>query len=102
MIFAEILHEEKYEDFYYVLKAYVQQFFPNTKSGLHGDGWIEISEKNEVVSIDTFSSMKFQVKTSTPESKLVQKVIEIVSQKYKVKIYDTPEIEPHEDFDFDV
>ena len=48
------------------------------------------------VAIDTFSSMKHQVKSEKP-GRHVQKVIEALQLKYKVKVYERPELEGHED-----
>lgn len=46
--------------------------------------------------LDSFSSMKHQVKVADKDSVLVQKVIEVLQQKYKVVVYETPEPEAHE------
>ena len=64
---------------------------------LQGDSWIWIFEGEEKVAIDTFSSMKHQVKTEFPNGTLVRSVLEALSSKYDVTVFDNPEIEPHEE-----
>lgn len=96
MIFAELEYEKHYSEFHDELVIFVKSKFPNIEYGLQGDSWIWIIEDNEKVAIDTFSSMKHQIKSSNAKSTLVNEVIEHVSSKYKVVVYDIPEFEAHE------
>ena len=96
MIFAELEYEQHYSESHGELVTFIKSKFPNVEHGLQGDSWIWVIENDEKVQIDTFFSMRHQIKSSNAESQLVNKVIEHVSLKYKVVVYDTPEFEPHE------
>ena len=96
MIFAEMEYEKHYSEFHDELVTFIKSEFPNIEYGLQGDSWIWIFENNEKVAIDTFSSMKHQIKSSNKEFSLVNRVIEYVSSRYKVVAYSTPELEAHE------
>jgi hypothetical protein len=96
MIFAQMDYPDEYWDFHEELKSYVSNHFDRLDSGLQSDSWLWVFEEDQKVAIDTFSSMKHQVKASTP-SPLVQKVIDVLKLKYTVKVYEQPEYEPHED-----
>jgi hypothetical protein len=97
MIFAELQYEQDYSAMHFELVDYLKSFFPNIQHGLQGDSWIWIFEGDEKVAIDSFSSMKHQVKSDTPESDLIEQVIATLSERYKLARYDDPELEPHED-----
>jgi hypothetical protein len=96
MIFAEMEYEQEYSEFHDELVIFIKAQFPKIEYGLQGDSWIWIFEDDEKVAIDTFSSMKHQIKSSSAEFTLVNKVIEYVSSHYKVVVYDTPELEGHD------
>ena len=96
MIFAELEYEEHYSEFHQELLNFIKEKFDQVESGLQGDSWIWVFENNEKLAIDTFTSMKHQVKSSGTEFALVNKVIKHIDSKYKVFIYDTPELEAHE------
>ena len=96
MIFAEIEYQSEYRDFHPELAAYIGAQFSLVKSGLQGDSWIWILDGEEKVAVDTFSSMKHQIK-SQKDGQHVQNVIETLRLKYKVRVYETPELEGHED-----
>ena len=72
------------------------QHFLCVKSGLKGDSWFWILDGEETVAIDTFTSMQHQIKSASP-GKHVQSVIEVLRTKYRVDVYDSPELEGHED-----
>ena len=97
MIFAEMEYQSDYSEFHLELVTFIESNFSNVKSGLQGDSWIWIFEGNDKVAIDTFLSMKHQVKCESSNSQLINKVIQTLSRKYKLHIYDKPELEPHED-----
>lgn len=96
MIFAEMKYPEHYEDFHNELLAFVRTRFADVESGLQGDSWIWIMDGGEKVALDTFSSMKHQVKSSKPGPH-VEKVIDALKEKYEITIYGEPELEAHED-----
>jgi len=87
MIFAELEYKKHYSEIHDELVDFIKSEFPNIEHGLQGDSWIWIFDNNDKVAIDTFSSMKHQIKTSNAESALINKIIHHVS---------TPELEVHE------
>ncbi|MDH0892835.1 MULTISPECIES: hypothetical protein [unclassified Pseudomonas] len=95
MIFAEMDYPESYSDFHNELKMHLSGYFQRLESGLQGDSWFWIHEQEGKVAIDTFTSMKHQVKapSSGPH---VQKVIQVLQARYKVKVYAEPLPEGHE------
>ncbi len=69
MIFAELEYEEEYGEFHQELYSYLVMNFSKIECGLQGDSWFWIFCGNEKVAIDTFSSMKHQIKSrTTPKS----------------------------------
>ncbi|WP_415911437.1 hypothetical protein [Neptuniibacter sp. QD37_11] len=97
MIFAEIASDISYYDIYPKLLQLVQQAFSNVESGVQGDAWIWIYEGEEKVALDTFTSMRFQIKSDSINCLLVQKVISKIDEHYELYIYDEPELEGDED-----
>lgn len=97
MIFAEIQNELEYSEFHSELVAFISASFTGVKSGLQGDSWIWVFDGDDKVAIDTFSSMKHQVKSESPKSQLLEKVISVLSLKYDMYVYAKPELESHED-----
>lgn len=91
MIFGEIVHEEHYEDVFPALLGVISATFAHVDSGVQGDAWIWIFENDEKVSLDTFSSMQFQLKAKQEGGILLGKVISVLERKYKLCIYTTPE-----------
>lgn len=96
MIYAELQYEEHYSEVHSKLVDVLSSKFPNLESGLQGDSWIWIFEGSEKVAIDSFSSMKHQIKSSSPQAKLVHRVIEVLSPVYCMEVYQYPELESHE------
>lgn len=95
MIFAEIEYEGHYSDVHDTLLNFVNSQFSNVESGHQGNSWIWIREGGEKVAIDTFTSMKHQVKSRKPGA-LVRKVVETLQRRFKLKVYEKPELEGHE------
>src|SRR4051812_36231740 len=96
MIFAEMEYQTHYSDFHAELLAFVGKRFSQVQSGLQGDSWIWILDGEEKVAIDTFTSMKHQIKS--PKAGVhVQRVIEALLRQFEVKVYEEPELEAHED-----
>ncbi len=98
MIFAEIVTNQHYNDFFYVVDEVIRDNFENVKSGLQSDGWIWVTQSEEKVAIDTFSSMLFEVKCDDPNSGLLKSVIDCLQENLDLKIFPKPEFEEHEDF----
>ena len=97
MIFGEMQYEQDYSEFHLELVEFVKSNFSEIKYGLQGDSWIWIFEDDEKVEIDTFYSMKHQIKSASPERHLVKKVISVLSTRYNITVYEKPELEPHEE-----
>ena len=97
MIFAEMEYPEHYSEFHEELVEYINSKYTKVESGLQGDSWIWISDEKCKVAIDTFSSMKHQIKCDTLDCPLVQSVINTLSDRYNLNIFTSPEPEPHED-----
>ena len=95
MIFAEIEYPEQSQDFHSRLDNYIRSKFPNVRSGLQGDSWVWVLDGEQKVAIDTFSSMKHQVKSSSPGPH-VQRVINSLTAAFKVSVYVQPVLEEHE------
>jgi hypothetical protein len=96
MIFAELEYPGHYADIHHELLAFVRARFAEVESGLQGDSWIWITEGGEKVALDTFSSMKHQVKSPTP-GRHVENVITAIKAKYAIRRYEEPEWEAHDD-----
>src|SRR5947209_7469563 len=96
MVFAEMVYQKHYSDFHAELVAFVGRTFSNVQSGLQGDSWVWILDGGEKVAIDTFTSMKHQIKS--PKAGVhVQSVIEALRRQFQLKVYEQPELEAHED-----
>lgn len=89
MIFAEVKYPGDHWGEHARMVILIEGFFSDTRSGLQGDSWIWIMDGDEKVAIDTFSSMKHQVKSNTAGPH-VQKVIDALRTKYDVEVFDEP------------
>ena len=97
LIFAELQYAKHYDDMHDELVDFIKVRFKNTESGHQGDSWIWILDGNDKVQIDTFTSMKHQIKSPLRTSKLVRTVIRELESNYSVNVYPTPESEAHEE-----
>ena len=95
MIFAEMDYEDDYSEFHQELYLYLSANFSEIKCGLQGDSWFWIFDGEKKVAIDTFTSMKHQIKSNTAGLH-VQNVIDVLLKKYKVNQYENPELEGYE------
>lgn len=84
MTVAKLLYESTCEDVYGDLLELFSHHFSNVESGFQGDAWIYIKRGTEVVSIDTFSSMQFEIRVSHPDGGLIYEVLEILESKYSL------------------
>lgn len=96
MIFAEMEYQNQYWEFHDELLAFLSRHFSLIEHGLQSDSHFSISVDGERVVIDTFTSMKHQIKAKKPGTH-VQKVIAALRRKYALRVYEKPELEPHED-----
>lgn len=93
MIVGEIVQEQHYADVFQDLLELISTVFANVDSGIQADAWIWIFENDEKVSLDTFSSMRFQIKVDKEPSVLLGKVLSVLEDKYKLYIYEEPDTE---------
>lgn len=95
MIFAELDCPEHYSEFHADLAVFIGRNFAKVETGLQGDSWLRILDGEVRVNIDTFTSMRHQIK-SPKAGPHVQRVIEILQCRYRLTIYEPPEFEDHE------
>ena len=96
MIFGEIDHPGHYSELHAELSAFVRDHFSRVQSGLQGDSWIWILDGEEKVAIDTFTSMKHQVKSPKPGPH-VRAVMDVLARRFHVTLFEKPALEGHED-----
>ncbi|CAN5198974.1 hypothetical protein BH10PSE13_BH10PSE13_21740 [soil metagenome] len=89
MVFAKINYSGNYFDEHAKVVTLIESFFSDVNSGLQSDSWIWIMDGDEKVAIDTFTSIKHQVKSYTAGLH-VQKVIDALHTKYDVEVFDEP------------
>jgi len=97
MIIAEMEYEKHYSDFHTELEEFIKSNFEKVESGHQGDSYIWIFDGNDKVTIDTFSSMKHQIKCSSTDSPLLDEVIKKLTANYNLHIYEESKLEPHEE-----
>ena len=97
MVFAELQYDQHYSELHSSLVELIESNFENIEHGLQGDSWIWILEKGEKVAIDTFSSMKHQVKSDASNKDFANRVIETLLPKFQIVVFSEPKIEPHEE-----
>ena len=95
MIFAELVYPQHYAEMHDELHAFLDSHFARIESGHQGDSWFWVFEGDEKVAIDTFTSMKHQVKSGKPGPH-VQEVVDALRTRYPLLVHDTPIPEPHE------
>lgn len=97
MIFAELQYKQHYSEIHFELVEYLKSKFPNIEHGLQGDSWIWIFAGDEKVAVDSFSSMKHQVKSEHLNSSLIKEVIRTLSERYELTELDEPALEPDDE-----
>ena len=97
MIFAEMVYNQHYDDMHEPLLQLIKSRFKRVESGHQGDSYIWILEGEEKVVIDTFSSMKHQIKSESINSTLVKIVIQAIQEKYMLIVFNEPKLEGHEE-----
>ena len=96
MIYGEIETDKSYFAFYDELLAYVKKNFKDVESGFQGDAYIWIKNPNGKVSLDTFTSMRFEIKSDKNNGTLVQDVIKTLQKQYPLSLCTKAELEAHE------
>ena len=97
MVFAELSYQGHYSDYHDAIVNCLLSEFPGLQQGHQGDSWIRIGEEADKVTIDTFYSMKHQVKAADPENPLLRLVLDQLQTVFEVTLFDPPFAEPHED-----
>ncbi|MEM6823458.1 MAG: hypothetical protein AAF558_16135 [Verrucomicrobiota bacterium] len=96
MIFARLEYIGDYTDKDERILCCLEKEFKGVEHGYQSDSWIWITEGKEKVAVDSFSSMKHEVKCSIQGGSLVPKVIEVLKREFHVIVYDEPKFESHE------
>jgi len=91
VIHGEIVTDESYYNIYPSLLELLTKNFTVIESGIQGDAYICVKYEDELVMLDTFSSMKFQIKSNMTGGRLLEQVITVLENYYTVCIYDIPE-----------
>ena len=96
MIYGEIVTDQIYYEVYPGLLKFLGDYYSDLEFGLQGDAYIWIKSAEQLVSLDTFTSVRFQIKSNGIREHLVKNVISILSRAYEISIYEMPEPEYHE------
>ena len=96
MIYGEIVTHQSYYEVYRPLLNLIKANFSEVESGVQGDAYIWIKSGSEKVALDTFTSMRFQIKSNKVGGLLVEQVITTLESEYKLFIYNEPEHEGYE------
>lgn len=97
MLYAELTYPEHYSEVHDELVEYLEQRFAQVQSGLQGDSWVWIFEGDDRVAIDTFYSMKHQVKATQGARTLAHRVIAHLAGRYELVVPDPPQPEPDDE-----
>lgn len=95
MVFAEIQYTLPYADMHEPLVRLLGRHFEHIESGLQSDSYIWVRAGELKIEVDTFTSMRHQVKARGP-SELLDRVLEVLSLEYTVWLFDPPMREGHE------
>ena len=95
VIFAELDYDCSYDEAHDQLSSVLRRSFSMVEDGHQGDSWIWVHDGSVKVAIDTFSSMKHQVKSELP-GEHVQRVLDALGRHYRLLIKNPPEPEGHE------
>lgn len=95
MIFADLDYDCSYDEAHAGLDQILRANFMVVESGHQGDSWFAVHDGAEPVAIDTFYSMRHQVKSTVPGPH-VERVLEVLARYYRLQRRERPEPEPHE------
>jgi len=97
MIFAEIEEQANVKD---ILEVLEKEFgiieWGDQGSETNPDAYFWIYRNDVRVAVDNLTSLNFQVKCVSQDNVLVKEVITLLGNSYRVKIFDKPEFEAHE------
>lgn len=96
MVVAELCYEGHYSDQHDVIVACLLEQFPQCQSGHQGDSWIWIGDDANKICIDTFYSMRHQVKAVDQHNPVLKQVFACLQSAFEVEVFDKPLAEPHE------
>ena len=96
MIYATLDYKGEFERQHRLLHKILANNFAEVQEGLQCDSWISVQENGEEVWVDSFTSMKHEVKAKVRNSELAIKVIKVLEKMYDVTVHDPPEFEGHE------
>ena len=96
MIYGKIVTDQIYYEVYPGLLKFLEDYYSDLEFGLQGDAYIWIKSGEHLVSLDTFTSMLFQIKSNGVRENFVKDVISILSRAYEINIYEIPEPEYYE------
>ncbi len=97
MIFAQLDNSTNVTD---ILKV-LENHFGLLEWGDQGspgqpDAYFWVFRDDVRVAVDNLTSIEFQVKCATPDTSLLQEVLEVLAKEYHIDIYSEPELEAHE------
>lgn len=95
MVFAEIQYTPPYADMHETMVRLLGGHFEHIESELQSDSYIWVRAGEQRVEVDTFTSMRHEVKAWGP-SELLDRVLEVLSLEYMLWIFDPPVREGHE------
>lgn len=95
MIFAELAYDGTYDDAHDALVALLSARFADVTHGQQGDSWIHVRDGEALVAVDTFTTMRHQVK-SAAAGPLVAQVLAALATRYALSLREPPEPEGHE------
>ena len=96
MIYATLNYEGDYSSQHHLLLRHLAANFADVEEGLQSDSWIWVFEGGQKVAVDSFTSMKHEVKAKPADSDLAKKVIEVLEKHYDVTCVEPPEAEAHD------
>ena len=96
MIYASLNYKGDYLSQHRLIYRILTSNFTNVVEGLQGDSYIWIEEDGQKVSVDSFTSMKHDVKGKGTDNGLAGRVIEVLKKSYKLTVFVSPEAEAHE------
>lgn len=97
MIFAEVIEHPSVDK---ILKALETEFedieWADQGTEESPDAYFWIKRHGVKVAIDNLTSLDFQIKCARVGAPLIKEVIDVLSKRFRVQVYDAPEYEAHE------
>src|SRR4051812_3764674 len=98
MIFAQLQYKGSAVDRHDEIARLLRDRFPTVRDGVQGESWIWVFfDGDNKVEVDNFSSITTHQVKSPRAGKHVQAVIDVLREKYRVDVRETPKHEAHED-----